>query len=69
MKQPNTGYRVEWIIATTGRYAAYTSPKRPVSFEMAQSYAAHLERSQCGGRIVNVKTGETVKAWEGKYGG
>jgi len=62
-----TGYRVEMVIATTGRFAAYTSPKRPVSFEMAQSYAAHLERSHCGGRIIDNATGEVVKQWEGKY--
>ena len=67
MKKPVTGYRVEMVIATTGRYAAYTSPKRPVSFEMAQSYAAHLERSRCGGRIIDNTTGAIVRQWIGKY--
>lgn len=66
-RRPTTGYRVEHVSADTGLFIAYTSPKQPVSLEMAESYAAHLERNQCGGRIINNATGETVKQWEGKY--
>jgi len=61
------GFRVEWVIATTGRYAAYTASKRPVSFEMAESLAAHLERNKCGGRIIDNATEQVVRQWEGKY--
>jgi len=62
-----TGFRVDLIIAATGTYALYTSAKRPVSRDMAESYSKHLERNQTGGRIVDFATGETVKIWEGKY--
>jgi len=65
--RPAYGYRVELVIATTGHYAPYTAAKRPVSLEMAQSYAAHLERNRCGGRIIANATGEIVKQWQGKY--
>ena len=58
---------MDLIIAATGTYALYTSAKRPVSRDMAESYSRHLERNQTGGRIVDFATGETVKTWEGKY--
>jgi len=62
-----SGYRVDHIVPDTGHFAPYTAPKRPVSFEMATAYANHLERGQCGGRIVDFATGEIVREWEGKY--
>lgn len=66
-KVAQTGYRVEHISAMTGSYIAYTSPKKPVELEMAESYAAHLERNQCGGRIIDNATGQVTKVWQGKY--
>ena len=66
-KTPLVGFRVDLIIAATGTYALYTSAKRPVSREMAESYSRHLERNQTGGRIVDFATGETIKEWSGKY--
>lgn len=61
------GYRVELVIAKLGSYAPYTAPKKPVTLEMAESYAAHLARNQCGGRIIDNGTGAVVKTWAGKY--
>lgn len=64
---PKTGYRVEHVSATTGLFIAYTSRKQPVELGMAEAYAAHLERNQCGGRVIDNATGLVVKIWQGKY--
>jgi hypothetical protein len=66
-KAPATGFRVEHVSADTGAFIAYTAKSKPVSREMAESYAAHLERNQCGGRIIDNSNGQVVKWWAGKY--
>jgi hypothetical protein len=66
-RRPATGFRVEHVSADTGLYIAYTARKQPVSHEMAESYAAHLERNQCGGRIIDNSNEQVVKQWAGKY--
>lgn len=66
-KRQLDGFRVEHISATTGLYIAYTAPKRGTEREMAESYCRHLERNQCGGRLIDNATGEVIKVWAGKY--
>lgn len=57
----NAGYIVYLKIAATGRYAEYTSLKRPVELAMAESLAEHLRRNKTGAMIVEARTGEIVK--------
>lgn len=55
------GYIVYLKLAATGRYAEYTSLKRPVGWEMAESLAEHLRRNKTAAMIVKAQTGEIVK--------
>lgn len=55
------GYIVFLKLAATGRYAEYTSLKKPVALEMAESLAEHLRRNKTQVMIVEAKTGEIVK--------
>jgi hypothetical protein len=66
-KIPKDGFRVEHVSAMTGLYIAYTGRRSPVDRGMAEAYAAHLERNQCGGRIIENATGSVIKLWQGKY--
>ena len=58
--KPN-GYIVFFELASTGSYAEYTSLKRPVTREMAESLAEHLKRNRTGSMIVEVPSGEIVQ--------
>lgn len=55
------GYIVFLKLTTTGHYAEYTSLKRPVEREMAESLAEHLRRNKTAAMIVDARTGEIVK--------
>lgn len=57
----SSGYIVFMRLATTGRYIEYTSLKRPVEREMAESLAEHLRRNKTGAMVVDSRTGEIVK--------
>lgn len=55
------GYIVYLKLAATGKYAEYTSLKRPIGLEMAESLAEHLRRNKTAAMIVAAKTREIVK--------
>ena len=54
------GYIV-YLKLAIGRWAEYTSLKRPVELEMAESLAEHLRRNKTAAMVVNAATGEIVK--------
>ncbi|MHB8503154.1 MAG: hypothetical protein ACYDHE_19705 [Candidatus Acidiferrales bacterium] len=67
-KKPDVkGYQVQMKVESTGTYVGYTSAKRPLTREMAQSLADHLkrgnEKGNTGGRIIDLATGEVVEEW------
>ncbi len=63
-KRPRTGFQVQVLVNETGLYTAYSSQKRPESWEMAESLAAWLKKSGAGGRIVDLSNGGTVDQWD-----
>jgi len=64
VKKPE-GYRVD-LRLNLGSWVEYTSKKRPVTLEMAQSLAEHLRRGGSGGRIMKVPEETVVESWEGE---
>ena len=61
---PNkTGYRVDLFLLPARHYVEYTSLKRPVTREMAESLGNYLRRQSASGRIIDVATGEIIKEW------
>jgi len=57
----DNGYIVFLRLTITGKYAEYTSLKRPVELPMAESLAEHLRRNKTDAMIVAAATGEIVK--------
>lgn len=57
------GYRVDLLVAMTQTYAEYTALKKPVTMDMAESYARGLKRQGQGGRIVAVPSGAVIEVW------
>ena len=55
------------VSADTGLYIAYTARKRATELELCESYGRHLERNQCGGRIIENATGKVIREWTGKF--
>ena len=62
MPKPS-GFVVEIKLALTGKFAAYTSTKRPLDEGMAKSLADYLKRQNSSGRLVKMPEGEIVDAW------
>jgi hypothetical protein len=63
-KRPSTGFQVQVRVNETGLYTGYSSLKRPESREMAESLAAWLKKSGCGGRIVDLSNDKVIEQWE-----
>lgn len=63
MKKQVEGYQVLFFVKLTGKWAPYTSAKRPLDLGMARAYRAHLERSTTAGKIVDLATGNVIEEW------
>jgi hypothetical protein len=57
-------YRVEYLVAETQRFVAYTSLKQPVTLAMAEALGRGLKRQGQAGRILEFGTDKIVEAWD-----
>jgi hypothetical protein len=57
------GFVIEIKIAMTGKYASYTSAKRPLDEGMGKSLSEYLKRQNSPGRLIKMPEGEIVDEW------
>jgi len=57
------GFRLDIMSNLTRTWMPYSSPRNPLTHEMAEALFDHLVRSDTTVRLVEVSTGRALKSW------